>query len=133
MSQFSDGVITLTFSAMRAEPGFRTAGPAVADITRYGVDGHEFIQIGQRGSPFEIVTIYDKDSAANAVAEIKTYEGTWRSKLVTITDDADVTHSRVLILDVHASYHKAAHIVGGVNATGFLIIARWTLQHVGTE
>ena len=130
MSKFVLGATETCFTSLKGT--IRKAAKSLRDITRTSVNGHEYLDIGKRGPIFELRGTADVVRDGNEPkARIEAYENDWKGNVVTILDDAIDTHHRMMILDVQARFHYSPLIVGGANASGYIISSLWTLQHVG--
>lgn len=116
-----------TFLALKGE--VQGIGQTVADISRPGVDGHEYRREGKRGRPFDLVGIVDADDNATASTMMTAFQN-MRGTLVKIEDDHGAIYNDVMVLDVvKESQRPIGRAVGGLSATAQTLLAvRFTLQ-----
>jgi len=110
-------------------------GQTVEDITRAGVDGTAYRQIGKRGPPFTMTSLVDVQTTAAAA----TLDGTYKAlqgTLVTVVDCVGNSWSNVAVLDVSPIRIQAVTCAtagkSGANP-GCLVSATWTLQCTNTS
>ena len=117
----------ISFITIKGTP--RPMGMETEPLTRPGVDGTAFRELGTRGQPFQVTTIVDVDDAADAKTALESYAAL-RATLVTLTDDLGNSWANVMVIDVEPIEVKAVESgVGGLSQTGgVLVSARWTLQ-----
>jgi len=104
-------------------------GMATEPITRPGVDGSAFREVGLRCEPFLMTSLMDLEDAADVAAELNLYAAL-KGSLVTVVDDHGSTWTNVMVLDVQPIQTQTIGVSAGGLATTptKLITARWTLQ-----
>lgn len=103
-------------------------GMAVEEITRPGVDGHAFKQIGKRAAISTLITLYDGISAADAELHIS-YSANLKGTIVTVVYNDGTNDQNVQVLEVEpVQVKRVATAVGGLNNGNWLVTLRWTVQ-----
>jgi hypothetical protein len=110
---------------MQGHEGLATLIPhVVEEISRKGVDGVAFVDIGKKSRPCTVVTEFDSSNAGNSKiaceALIKTF--------VSVITPEGQTLTSVFVHDVKVSGRAGIKAVGGVGAGTWLMTARWVLQ-----
>jgi hypothetical protein len=95
------------------------------EITRRGVDGHAYQEIGKRAPVATVQTMHDADNVANVRSAALALVGT----LVTVTLPDGRTVDQVFVKDVGvAGIKKTLKAVGGITAGSWMIRLTWALQ-----
>jgi hypothetical protein len=107
-------------------------------IQRPGVAGTGFIQTGVKGRPFQMRSIVDVVTRADAIALTALYEQALSKELLRIIHaDADYSATPIFNLywpwDVQHSWRKVSSAVGGLNGGTHIVEAIWTLIPVFVE
>lgn len=119
-----------TFASFSGEmcPG---NGVTIEEITRPGVSGVAYRQVGSKGEASKVSTVADVSSAALAAALITAYRALQGTQ-VAVTDGNGITWSRVIVVAAKPGKVQAARaLVGGLlgpTATGWLVPCDWVLQ-----
>ena len=117
--------ITVAFIRGRIPP----LGMGVKEITRPGVNGHAYKQIGNRAGVADLLVEKDVSSAENAaslVTDLAAFKGT---DPVTVTYNDGQSVENVQVLDVTpVSVKKVATPVGGVQGGDWYVQVRLTVQ-----
>jgi hypothetical protein len=105
------------------------------DITRPGMDGVAFQQLGARGEEFTLRTIVDVTGTANFLATSNGYIAMKQAgELVNISlANNAVEYDGYLILDVVIEKPVPCIGVGGINSGNVLLIANWTMIYADTQ
>lgn len=112
---------------------FRGVEPAdpvmrLKEITREGIDGHAFMEIGKRGVPVRIIAEGDVDD----VAALRTDLQALVSAFVTVTFSDGGTVEQVLVLDAQVADEKfTGSPVGGLTGGAWWVTVAFTL--LGTK
>jgi hypothetical protein len=102
-------------------------GTVVADVSRPGVTGHAFQELGARAEPVVMESVIDCTDNAALKAEILEYVAL-QGTLVTVVDDLGNTWTNVMVLRVRTGQGKyVASAVGGVNGGNYLLRATWEM------
>jgi hypothetical protein len=118
----------LTFAVMRGHPV--ALGEVVEDISRPGEDGHAVRRLGRRGPPFQVETTVDLGSAVSAQEAAAAY-ASYKGSIVAMTDGTNCNWTKVLVLEVRATWQPAPTIAGGLNEdSAWVLHATWDLQIV---
>lgn len=98
----------------------------VEEITRPGVDGVAFGELGSRSRPVQVVTEVD---SASAIATQAVYEGSVK-KFVTVITPEGKTINHVFVHGVTVASKRLGANAGGTlsGAGAWLVTAAWTLQ-----
>jgi len=107
-----------------------SGGITLEEITRPGVVGVAYRQVGKRGDPFTVQTLVDVASAASAQTLIRGYKAL-QGTVVPVIDGIGNAWPYVLVMGVRPNQPKyAAAMQGGLSGswTGYLIECTWTLQ-----
>ncbi len=104
---------------------------------RAGVDGSEFMLIGKKGRPFQLISQVDCDDYANAHDTLNAYRQLITTGAVQIVQggvSGDDYGYRVNVLDVVGTPQRIAGAVGYYlsSGRGGFLIAQWTLVGVPT-
>jgi len=115
-------------------------GKTLEEITRAGVDGVAFRELGDRGQKSQLLGAAIVETSAAAKTLLSTYKGMIGSTVSII--QAEQTSTNYLILDVGDFVRKQiATPVGGNFSDGtaianespcWLVSSRWEVQYVGT-
>lgn len=104
-------------------------GTDVIEITRPGVDGHAFMDMGKHAGKSQMQSIADVSNASGAKAAILAYKAL-KGTLITVTDDTGQQYTNVLVQEVIATNPKNVKTpVGGLVGGSYLLSANWVLQH----
>lgn len=115
---------TLAFVTLR---GQHPQDPAMrlGEITRMGVDGHAYIQLGKRGAIVRMVGERDASSPSTIRSTANGMIGT--AVTVTFADGSTVTN--VMVLDAAVVEQRPLGVpVGGIQAGGWWVAVAFTLQ-----
>lgn len=99
----------------------------VVDVSRDGVDGHAFLEVGKRSN---VVTVVTEADVANVVATESGYHALEKT-FVTVTTPHGKSIANVFVHSVHVSaqafIRSAGGLLGGAVAGG-IVRATWELQ-----
>lgn len=116
-----------TFITLRGS--INPLGTDVIDITRPGVDGHAFMDIGKHAGRSQMQSIVDLTTAGAAKTVILAYKSL-KGTLVSVVDDTGETYTNVLVVEVITTNPKfVATPVGGITGGNYILRANWVLQH----
>lgn len=121
---------TVSFATMR---GFvAIAAQGIEDKSRKGLNGHEYIKIGTRGEPSELVTVADFTTAVLAAAHITACVALQGGNPLTVTyaDANTITNVQVLKC-VPGQIHDGLVASGGLSNGRYIVTIRWLMQHTG--
>lgn len=91
-------------------------GTVLEEISRPGVDGHEYRDQGERSEPFTVTALVDVTSAAAAAAMIETVKAL-QGTLVTVYDDRSQQYDETCVERVRCQgIREVKTAVGYVNA-----------------
>lgn len=114
-----------TFISMSDQP--LTAGQNLQPESKAGVDGIGWWKTGTKGWEYQVTTIRDVDTFANAVALQASYQGLRNSGALAITYGG-VAIGNVIVLDVKAKAERIVKGSGGLATTSQAIVrAQWRL------
>ena len=127
----NDGAVNLDFIILNGELG--GLRESLAEITRHGVDGHEYQKLGTRAPTTMLLGERDKDSAANAKTLQTAYED-MVSEIVTITDSHGQAWTNFVVRDVQVTIRKCGVSAGGIEGATptHMVYSTWVVQYAGT-
>ena len=128
MAGITDGITTVTLGGLDWPSDM--SGTLIEEITREGVAGAAFKQVGYRGRPkqaFSWATAANNSQRATAISYYKLLQG----RVTTVTDDKGTAWNYVMVLDVDIL--RTYPIVNSPNGDLYMIEAVWTLQAVATS
>ena len=104
------------------------AAPAVEEITRRGVDGHAYVQVGKRAPECQLLTELDVSGSSGVATHINAGQALCAT-FVTVKHPTGETVANVAVLKCElVGTKKIASAVGGVNGGDTLCTLRWTVQ-----
>jgi hypothetical protein len=102
--------------------------PSLEEITRPGVDGHAYKDLGKRAPVSQVVTETDVKDAAGLATHLSSAMGLVGT-FVTVEHPTGKTVANVCVLACELAGTKAiGTAVGGVNTGNIICTLRWTLQ-----
>ena len=131
--------MSVTFDAIGAEQFIRLDGdldavkPMLQEVSRPGVAGRAFRQLGNKSEIVQLRSIVDVASDAAAALAIATYTA-MIGTVVTVVK-ANVANTNWLVLNVRVlGRYRVTTTAGGVMGSGaqFMVEAEWSLTKAGT-
>lgn len=99
----------------------------IQNISRPGIHGVDWKELGIRGEPFNLRTMLDCVDAA-AVSNAKVAYRNQVGSLVSITDPRGATWLNVMVLNVRFAQTQTGYFLrGGVNDGAHILTATWEL------
>ena len=107
----------------------RPAEEVLQEITRPNIDGHDYRKLGERGPLSEIITTAIVADGETAKTTIEAYAAL-KTQIVEVEDQHESLWTSVMVLGIEILLSKAVAACAGTyaEATGVMIVARWTLQ-----
>ena len=116
------------------QPGidFPAFGDRLEDITRPGLDGQAFVNIGKRSDPKTNISCRDFANEAAALAAVLAYE-LLSGTLQTVTDSSGVAFTNVLVRFVDLRMQKIGTSAGGMSGSTPACLLWGTWEFTRTE
>ncbi len=96
---------------------------AIQDLSRPGVDGHAFRDIGKRGDRFMIQTISTVSSIADAISLVDSY-----NKLIGTFQPVEHGYISILQVIIHNVKCNIMEISAATNSHSYMVSTMWEMQ-----